>query len=404
MRVKEKLSVREIAGLRDAGKYGDGGGLYLHVRSPGTRSWVFRYMKEWKAHEMGLGSYPDVSLAVARKKATAQRALLGEGKDPLGVKAAGKLERKLEQARRFTFRQCAERFIEAQKAGWKCQKHQKQWESTMEMYAFPVFGNLPIAEIDTSMVLKTLEPIWKEKPETASRVRGRIERILDYARVREYRAGDNPARWRGHLDTLLPARSKIARVKHFPALPWRELSAFMKAVANREGMAVRALEITILTALRTSEVLEAPWSEIDLDVGVWTIPGWRMKGGATHRVPLSEPVVEILADLPRADGGTWVFPGRPGKYLSNMSMLMVLRRMERTDLTVHGFRSTFRDWSAECTNTAREVCELALAHVNPNKVEAAYRRSDLFEKRRRLMRQWASYCYSAHAEAIHAQR
>jgi integrase len=299
----------------------------------------------------------------------------------------------------MTFKQCATAYIDAHRLGWKNEKHAAQWASTLEAYANPIFGDLPVQAIDTGLVMKALEPIWRTKTETASRLRGRIEAVLDWATVREFRRGDNPARRRGHLDKLLPQRAKVQKVRHHPALPYAEIGAFMASLRSQEGCAARALEFLILTAGRTGEVIGALWSEIDLAEGVWIVPASRMKAGKEHRVPLSAPAIKVIreqqaaAELVEGRLNGFVFPGgRPGKGLSNMALLKLLERMKRDDLTAHGFRSTFRDWAAEQTHFPRDVAEMALAHTISDKVEAAYRRGDLFEKRRLLMEAWATYC------------
>jgi integrase len=301
----------------------------------------------------------------------------------------------LEAAKGMTFRACAERYIEAHKAGWRNPKHALQWMSTLASYAYPVFGDLPVKAIDVGLVMKAVEPIWATKTETASRLRGRIESVLDWAAARGYRHGDNPARWRGHLDKLLPKRAKMQRVQHHPALAYDEVGAFMDALRSQGGIAARALAFCILTATRTSETLNARWDEIDLAAKLWVIPAGRIKAGKEHRVPLSAPALAILRQLAETRSGEFVFPGgKGGKPLSNMALLALLKRMERSDLTVHGFRSAFRDWAAERTHYPREVAEMALAHAIGDKVEAAYRQGDLFEKRRRLMEEWARFCAS----------
>jgi integrase len=295
----------------------------------------------------------------------------------------------------MTFKDCAERYIEAHRPGWKNPKHAKQWPSTLEDYVYPVFGPIPVQAVDVGLVMKALEPIWKTKPETASRVRGRIESILDWATARGYRQGENPARWRGHLDKLLPARGKVQKVKHHAALPYGEMGDFVAELRGQEGVAARALEFLILTATRTGEVIGARWDEFDLAKKVWTVPGERMKAGKEHRVPLSERALAIIEEMKGqgVNDHPFLFPGgRPGKPLSNMAMLKLLQRMDRGDLTAHGFRSTFRDWAAEMTHFPTEVAEMALAHTVSDKVEAAYRRGDLFQKRRELMEAWARYC------------
>ncbi len=330
-------------------------------------------------------------MAEARDKATACRKLLLEGRDPLADKQAERGRARLEAAREHTFKECAEKLIASHEAGWRNDKHRQQWKNTLATYAYPVIGDLAVADVDTALVLKVIEPIWMTKAETAGRVRGRIESVLNWATAREFRQGDNPARWRGHLDHLLPARRKVARVVHHAALPFAEAGAFMDDLRQREGISARALEFAILTATRTTETLRAEWSEFDLAAGLWTIPPDRMKAAREHRIALSERAVEILKSMPREDA--FVFPGgRAGKPLSNMALLMQLRRMGRDDLTAHGFRSTFKDWASETTAYPNELVEMALAHVVSDKTEAAYRRGDMFEKRRRLMEDWATFC------------
>jgi integrase len=393
VRQTERLSDLAVRRSKKPGFYADGRQLYLQVSPSGSKSWLFRFARKGREHWMGLGPYPDVSLAEARQNAFEARRLLREGVDPIDARRTARNAARLEEARGLTFKDCAERYIAAHEAGWRNAKHRAQWRSTLETYAFPALGELPVAAIDTALVMKVLEPIWQAKPETAGRVRGRMESVLDWAAARNYRTSDNAARWRGHLDKLLPARSRLARVQHHAALPWRNLPAFMAELRGQTGTSARALEFAILTAGRTGEVIGATWGEIDEGAKVWTVPAERMKGGRTHRVPLCERALEILKSLPRE--GDHVFGGaRAGKPLSQMALLMTLRRMKRNDLTVHGFRSTFRDWAAECTSFPREVAEAALAHGIPDKVEAAYRRGDLFERRRQLMKVWSRYCSS----------
>jgi integrase len=309
------------------------------------------------------------------------------------ARKAKRAEERLTAATATTFEQCAERYIAAHRSGWRNPKHAAQWPSTLKTYAYPVFGSLPVQAVDTGLVMKVLEPIWHAKPETASRVRGRIEAVLDWATVRGYRKGENPARWRGHLDKLLPARGKVRKVEHHAALPYAEMGDFMAALREQEGIAARALEFLILTAARTSEVIGARWQEFDLEGKLWIVSADRIKGGKEHRVPLSGAALTIIEAMKETRESEFVFPGgKAGKPLSNMAMLKALERMERTELTAHGFRSSFRDWSAERTNYPREVAEMALAHTVGDKVEAAYRRGDLFRKRRQLMAAWARYC------------
>ena len=302
-----------------------------------------------------------------------------------------------EDARALTFEQCATAYIEAHRDGWKNLKHASQWQNTLKQYAYPVFGPLPVRSIDTGLVLKVIEPIWKTKTETASRVRGRIENILDWATVRGYRQGENPARWRGHLDKTLPKRSKVQKVNHHPAMPYESIGPFMKALRSRSDLSASALEFIILTAARTGEVLGAIWSEFDLNNGIWTIPAERMKADAEHRVPLSDAALSIVMQLTRIEGNDFIFPGgKPGRPLSNMACLKLLERMGNNDITVHGFRSTFRDWAAEQTAFPREVAERALAHTLSDKTEAAYQRRDLFDKRRQLMAAWSEFVGAKH--------
>jgi integrase len=385
------------------GRYGDGGGLYLLVRPEGGRFWLFRYIVNKKMREMGLGpasGRDKVMLADARTAARKLRDAVKAGRDPLADRAAEAEAKKAAalaaKALAMTFKDVAALYIAANEAGWRNVKHRAQWTATLEAYAYPHFGRLPVADVDTRHVMAALEPIWRTKAETASRLRGRIETVLDYAKARGCRSGENPARWRGHVQNMLPAKTKIQPVEHHAALPWQDIGAFVAKVRAQPGLAAQALLLTILTASRSSEVLCAKWAEIDLTKAVWTVPGARMKAGREHRVPLSEPALVVLRGLlPLRDDefGGWVFPGaRKGRPLSNMAMEMLLRRMGRADLTVHGFRSTFRDWTAEATGYAGDVAEAALAHVVGDKVEAAYRRGDLFEKRGRLMADWAVFC------------
>jgi integrase len=346
-------------------------------------------------HKMGIGKYPEISLASARQLAFQARQLKANGKDPLDERKAALAEKKLHAAKRMTFRQCGEAYVEAHKAGWKNQKHIWQWTATLEAYAYPVFGDLPVGEVDVGLVMKALEPIWQTKNETASRFRGRVEVILDWAKVRGYRSGDNPARWRGHLDKLLPARSRVRKVEHHAALPFDEMPNFMCKLREETALAARALEVLILTVGRTGEVIGASWPEFNFKEKLWVVPSERMKSGREHRVPLCDEAIAILkalkSDDPVADG--YVFAkGKSGKPLSNMAMLMLLRRMGHSEITAHGFRSTFRDWVSERTVFAGEAAEMALAHVVEDDTEAAYRRGDLLEKRRGLMVAWAKMC------------
>lgn len=378
-----------------AGRHADGGGLHLLVKETGARSWVFRFMLRGKSRDIGLGSAGagGISLAAARDLAAGLRLKVKAGTDPLQERqeqaAQAVAAAQAAHVAGVTFRAVAEAYIAANEASWRNDKHRQQWRNTLASYVYPVMGELPVAQIGTSHVLTVLEPMWREKPETASRIRGRIETVLDAAKARGYREGENPARWRGHIAQLLPARARLTR-GHHKALPYEALPAFTAQLRDRRATAGLALEFVILTATRTTEVLGATWAEVDTDKAVWTIPGSRMKAGREHRVPLSARAIEILNET-RALGKASLFPADKGGKLSGMAMTMLLRRMKQ-DCTVHGFRSSFRDWAAECTGYAHEVCEMALAHAIGNKAEAAYRRGDLFEKRRRLMSEWATFC------------
>jgi integrase len=390
-RTLNRLKPLQVAKLKAAGMYPDGGGLYLQVTSPTAKSWVFRYAVDGRERYCGLGPVNAISIDRARDEARTCREMRFDGIDPIEARNAERQARKLEAAKAMTFDECAAAYITAHESAWTNPVHRQQWRNTLRDYASPVLGALPVQAIDTGLVVKVVEPIWRQIPETASRIRQRIEAVLDWATVRGYRAGDNPARWRGHLDNLLPAPTKVRKVKHHAALPYAELPAFMAELRAREGTAARCLEFVILTAARTGEAIGARWDEIK--DGVWTVPSDRMKAGKEHRVPLSKEALAIL-DQMKGSGSDYVFPNGNGDGLSNMAMLRLLERMERGDLTTHGFRSTFRDWSAERTSYPNHVVEKALAHVVADKVEAAYRRGDLFQKRRRLMADWARYCTS----------
>jgi len=394
-RTIEKLSALAVTRAKDPGYYGDGAGLYLQVSKSLTKSWIFRFTMSGRQREMGLGALHTVTLSQAREKAKECRSELLDGIDPLEARNTAKLDEALDRAKAMTFDECAAAYIAAHRGSWKNAKHAAQWVSTLATYASPVIGALPVASVSTAMVVKLLQPIWEEKTETATRVRARVESVLDWATVSHFRVGENPARWRGHLDNLLADPGKMSKVVHHAALPWQEIDAFMIDLGGREGIAARAVELAILTATRSGEVRGAIWSEFDLDEAMWTIPAERMKGGREHRVPLSTTAIAMLRTAARVGDEALVFPGaRAGTLLSDMSLTAVLRRMGRKEITVHGFRSTFRDWCAESVGNSfpREVCEHALAHSLPDKVEAAYRRGDLIEKRKVLMQVWADYC------------
>ena len=393
--MRKPLSAASVAKLTKPGRYAVGDGVYLQVSESNTkisRAWLLRFQLNGRARHMGLGPYELVTLAEARGKARDARRLLLDKVDPIEARRAQYRERLLETARGKPFRECAEAYIASHEAGWRDPRSHRQWVRSLTSYVYPRFGDLPVAAIDTALVLAALEPIWRTKPETASRVRGRIESILDWARVRGYRTGENPARWRGHLDHLLPARNRVRRVKHFAALPYAELPALMARLRDQRGAPAAGLEFLILTAARTNEVLGARWGEIDGNV--WTVPAERMKSGKPHRVPLSDRAVEIVASLPRE--AEFIFVGAGTSATSNPHQLKrALHRMGYDNITVHGFRSCFRDWAAETTTHPNHVVEMALAHVIGNGVESAYRRGDLFEKRRQLMQDWSEYCTRA---------
>jgi integrase len=417
MPVTGKLKALNVAREKRPGLYGDGGGLYLQITGSGSKSWIFRYWIgerdpatgepvrdpatnkfKGRARDMGLGSFVTVSLAEARDRALECRKLREKGIDPIDARESAKRQAALERAKSLKFKDAATAYMASHSVAWKNDKHAAQWKATLEKYAYPIIGDLAVHAIDTTLIMKVIEPIWSVTPETANRLRGRIESVLDWAKVRGYRHGDNPARWRGHLAKLLPARSKVRKTEHHSALAYADLPAFLVRLREQDGVAARALEFTILTAARTSEVIGATSREIDTKRKIWIVPAERMKAGKEHRVPLSGPALGVLEQINQTDGSKmdFVFPGgKVGKSLSNMAMLKVLERMERGDLTVHGFRSTFRDWAAERTNFPNEVVEMALAHAVDDKTEAAYRRGDLLEKRRQLMDAWSEYCRKA---------
>lgn len=408
-----KLSAAKVAKHAEPGYLLDGGGLYLQValrkgkatagkkQTPAekvAKSWTFRYRDRTtgKLRELGLGPYPDVSLEEAREKAALCRSALRDGIDPLADRDAKRAAQRAESAKAMTFDEAAERCIADRRAGWRNEKHGEQWTNTLATYASPIIGTLPVGSIELAHIRKVLDPIWEEKNETASRVRQRIESVIAWATVSGYRTGDNPARWRGHLDHILAKPSKVQKREHHAALPHADLSEFVEALHQQNGIAANALEFTILTAARTGEVIAARWEEFNKEKTLWTIPAERMKASKEHLVPLSPRATEILKQLARTKVGDFVFPGaKKETHLSNMAMTGVLKRMGRKDITVHGFRSTFRDWAGEQTNFPREIIEHALAHQLKDKAEAAYHRSTLPEKRRELMEVWAAFCSGA---------
>lgn len=381
-RLWHRLSTVKINALTRRGYHADGAGLYLRIIPSGAKSWAFRFRDGGRLREAGLGGYPEISLKRARELAAECRDWRQRGIDPIAARRA-----KRAATSAPSFKEAAEAYIAAHAPGWRNPKHRQQWRNTLDTYAYPIVGNVPVDAIETRHVLQVLSPIWTSKTETATRLRGRIESILDAARAQGHRAGENPARWRGHLDTLLARPSRVRVVKHHAALPYASLPAFMAALRQQEGVAALALQFAILSAARTGEVLGARWEEIDGDI--WTVPAERMKARREHRVPLSSAALAILAGIPRV--GPFVFPGRRlTEPMSNAAMTMLLRRMGRPEITVHGFRSTFRDWAREQTSFPRDVCEAALAHATTDKVEAAYLRGDALDLRRRLMEEFAT--------------
>ncbi len=385
-----RLNPRKVA-TATTGKYEDGGGLRLVVSNTGAKKWIFRFTIRGKRREMGLGSYPDVELGEARAKAAEFRRLAKEGVDPIENRRAA-------PEAIPTFTSCAARYVRAHRRGWKNAKHARQWVSTLKTYVRPVIGQRPVDSIQTEDVLKVLSPIWTSKTETAKRVQGRIESILDFASAHKYRNPSNPARWRGHLDKLLAKPARIKTVRHHPAMPYEELPAFLRKLSANESTSSKALQLLILTATRTSEVLKTEWSEIDFKTRIWTVPASRMKTRREHRIPLQNVALGLLEGMPKVEGNPFVFAGaRYARPLSNMALLQLMRGMgfgvdgTRGNYVPHGFRSSFRDWSGEVSSFPRDVAEMALAHTIENKVEAAYRRGDLFEKRRKMMDAWANY-------------
>ncbi len=395
-----ELRPLEVQRLTKPGLYAVGvvPGLYLQVLPTGARTWILRAMVAGRRRDMGLGGYPAVTLAQARDLARAAREKVKAGIDPIEECRAARSAQAAARAADLTFEQCALKYIEANKAAWKNDKHTQQWGNTLAQHAFPIMGKLLVRDVALSHILAVLEPLWQTKTETASRLRGRIESVLDWATARKYRSGENPARWRGHLDKLLPKPSKVSKVEHHTALPIDDVSAFLCKLRQQEGMGARALEFTILTACRSGEVRGAMWAEIDTVTKTWTIPAERMKAGKEHRVPISDAALALLNALPKMAGTDVVFPGSKGQPLSDMTLTAVLRRME-VPATTHGFRSTFRDWAGERTAHPREVIEHALAHQLKDKAEAAYQRGSLFDKRRRLMADWAAFLSSSGHQA-----
>lgn len=391
--MRNKLTMLSVRNTTKPGRYNDGGGLYLYVpdeRFRGGKRWVFRWRDKLtgKTRDKGLGPVSDVTLFKAREKAAEYRQQVRDGLDPIEAARERLAAAKVEGARLVTFGQCAESYMAAHRDSWRSAKHAAQWQSTLDNYA-AILQPLPVDRIDTGLVMKVLEPIWATKTETATRVRQRIEAVLNWATARKFRTGENPARWRGHLENLLAKPTKLKKIEHRAALPYVEIGAFMADLRQQQGLGATALELQILTACRPGEVAEARWAEFDLDAATWTIPGERMKAGREHRVPLSPPAVALLRKLPRI--GDYVFPGtKKNQPITTAAMLKALRTL-RPGFDAHGFRSTFRDWAADQTAYPRDVAEAALAHAVQG-VEAVYRRTDLLNKRARLMADWAKYC------------
>ena len=394
-KLSELMGPLAVSRLKEPGLHAVGGvpGLALQVLKSGGRTWILRVMIGTRRREMGLGGYPAVTLAMARQAAREARDLIRRGIDPIEAAKEARAALMVTPTVGYTFRAAAEAYIASHEASWRNPKHRDQWTATLKNYAYPVMGKLDVAAIELPHVMRVLEPIWIRKTETAKRLRGRIEMVLDWAGARGFRSGPNPARWRGHLDKLLAKPSKVHRITHHRALPIGDMKPFMTQLRAADGTGARALEFAILTAARSGEVRGATWQEIDLDARVWTISAARMKAAREHRVPLSKAAIDVLSALPAARPDAYVFKAAHGGRISDMTISAVLRRLE-VNAVPHGFRSTFRDWAAERTTYPNEVAEMALAHAVGNKVEAAYRRGDLFEKRLAMMDEWAEFCSS----------
>ncbi len=387
----KELSALEIKRLTEIGKYPVGSGVYLEVNSEHSKVWILRITVGNKRRNIGLGSYPTVSLAQAREKAAEARDLIAKGIDPIEQKKAVLSALKAKQAKEISFKQCALEYIETHSSSWKNAKHGQQWHNTLTTYAFPVIGDLFVADVEQQHILKILKPIWTDKTETAKRLRGRLEAILDWAAVHGYREKDNPAIWRGRLDKLFPSPAKVAKVKHHTAMKIDDVPLFMSQLKDHDSISAKCLMLVILTACRSGEARGMKWDEIDFEKGIWTIPEDRMKAGREHQVPLSKQAIHLLQSIPQTENNLYVFFSHTGKPLSDMTLSMLMRRMQ-IDAKPHGFRSTFRDWAGDRTNYPRDLAEAALAHTLTNKVEAAYRRSSALEKRRAMMQDWGDYC------------
>jgi integrase len=393
-RLLNRLTSLKVARAKRPGMHADGGSLYLRVAPGGSKQWIFRYAApSGRMRDMSLGAVHTFSLAEARERATEARKLRADGIDPINHKRARLAALRAAHAKAMTFEQCARGFIKDNEAKWTNPKHRQEWETTLRKYVFPLLGSLPIEAIDTPLVLKVIKPLWERIPTTASRVLGRIHAVIGWATVHYYRHGDNPARWSGHLEHALPALSKVAEVEHHAALPYTQIGAFMAKLREDSSVSACCLQFITLTASRLGEAINAEWREIDFANRVWVVPARRMKAGREHRVPLSSPALAVLKAMQRIRCGDYVFPGkRQGRPVGENTPVRLAKQAAGADITVHGLRSTFRDWAAERTSFPREVAEMALAHAIPDGVEAAYRRGDLFEKRAKLMEAWADYC------------
>ena len=419
-----RLNALTIPRIKAPGYYSDGAGLYLQISPYGTRSWIFRYTLAGRAREMGLGAFGDVSLAEARALAAENRKMVKAKKDPIEERDALHQSRLADRAKRISFDDASAKYIEIHQHGWKSDKQSGQWRNSLKTYASPFIGKLSVADVSAGLVLQCLEPIWTSKTETATRVRGRIEKILDWAKASGFRSGENPARWKGHLEHSLPDPNKIAVVRNHPALPYSQIYSFIKELRQRDGLTARALEFGILTATRSGDIRGATWSEIDFDTKIWSISSDRMKGEMgkvlaekIHRIPLSTRALEILQSRRDESGeakpGDFIFPTQKNRPLSDAAISALIKRMNEGDsgpkwidavskapVVPHGFRSTFRDWAAECTYHDSKICEKALAHVLGDETERAYQRGDLLEKRRLLMEDWAVYCTTKQAPNV----
>jgi len=397
VRALHGLSNLKVERAKRPGMYADGGSLYLRVAEGGSKQWIFRYTVNGRNRDMGLGPVHTLTLAEARERATEARKLRLDGIDPIANKRARVAALRAADAKAKTFADCVMGFIEDNESSWTSAKHRRQWETSLIKYAYPILGSLPVAVIDTPLVLRVLKPIWDAKRETASRLRGRIENVLGWATVHHYRSGDNPARWNGLLEHALPA---VVKGDHHAALPYTQVASFMQALRKDTGIVARALELITLTAVRLGEASGATWDEIDLEAKTWTIPASRMKADQEHRVPLSDAAISVLKTVREIRQSDYVFAGfKPGRPIGGDALRELIKKLAGADVTVHGLRSTFRDWAAEQTNVQREVAEMALAHAIPDAVEAAYRRGDLFDKRRKLMGAWAAYCAKLETDA-----